>query len=93
MFAMTAKEWVEKFTQDMESGWLRTDDVIGVEYWTYDDVKYYAEEQDYYVDVTDVVAREVWAEAAAKLSYGGAVDNDSVRDTISEVFDNRIGGK
>jgi hypothetical protein len=93
MFVMTAKEWVNKFTQDMESGWLKPDDVIGVEYWTYDDVRDFVAGDDYYGEVTDEVAREVWLEVARKVGRYDFADNDVVRDEISMAFDKRMGGK
>lgn len=93
MFTMTAQEWVNKFTQEMESGCLKPDDVIGVEYWTYDDVKCFADGDDYYGEVTDDVAREVWAKVAAKLGRYDFTDNDVVLDEISMEFDKRMGGK
>lgn len=91
MFTFTAQELVNKFTQDMESGWLKPDDVIGLEYWTYDDVRDFAMDDDYYGEVTDVVAREVWAEVARKVGRYDFADNDVVRDEISMAFDKRMG--
>jgi hypothetical protein len=93
MFVLTAQEWVDKFTQDMESGRLKPDDVIGMEYWTYDDVRDFVAGDDYYGEVTDVVAREVWLDVMGKLYVCDNVDNDLVRDTISGEFDKMIGGK
>lgn len=93
MFVMTAQEWVNKFTHSIESGFLKADDVIGVEYWTYDDVIDFADGDDYYGDVTDEVAREVWADVARKVGCYDYADNDIVRDEISAQFDKRIGGK
>lgn len=91
MFVMTAQEWVDKFTQDMESGWLKPDDVIGVEYWTYDDVRDFAMGDDYYGEVTDDVAREVFGAVMRELRGLDNVDNDMVRDEISAQFDKRMG--
>ena len=93
MITMTAQEWVDKFTHDMEAGWLKPDDVVGVEYWTYDDVKDFADGDDYYGEVTDVVAREVWAEVVRKVGRYDFADNDVVRDEISMAFDKRIGAE
>lgn len=91
MFVMTAQEWVDKFTQDMESGWLLPDDVIGVEYWTYDDVRDFADGDDYYGEVTDDVARKVFSAVMRELRRYDNVDNDMVRDEISAQFDKRMG--
>lgn len=93
MFTFTAKDLVEKFQQDMESGWLKPDDVIGLEYWTYDDVRDFVDGDNYYGDVTDQEAREVWAEVARKVGRYNFADNDVVRDEISMEFDKRIGGE
>lgn len=93
MFVMTVQEWVDKFTADMESGWLKPDDVIGVEYWTYDDVRDFAMDDDYYGEVTDDVAREVFAAVMRELRRYDNVDNDMVRDEISAQFDKRMGDK
>jgi hypothetical protein len=93
MFVLTAQGWVEKFQADMKIGWLKPDDVIGMEYWTYDDVRDFADGDDYYGEVTDVVARKVFAEVMSQLRRYDNVDNDLVRDTISGEFDKMIGGK
>lgn len=90
MFTMTVQEWVNKFTQEMESGCLKPDDEIAVEYWTYDDVKCFADGDDYYGEVTDDVAREVFDEVTWRLRKFDGVDNDVMRDTISEVLDERV---
>lgn len=92
MFIMTAQEWVDKFTHDMESGWLKPDDFIAMEYWTYDDVRSFAEGDDYYGEVTDVVAREVWDKVTDKLARYDNVDNDVVNDEISSAFNKRMEG-
>ena len=93
MITMTAQEWVDKFTQDMKSGWLKPDDVVGMEYWTYDDVRDVVMDDDYYGEVTDDIAREVWGKVANKLSRYEIVDNDVVRDEISAELDKRMGAE
>lgn len=90
MFEMTVQEMIDKFRQDIASGWLRSDDVIGFEYWTYDDVRDFALDDDYYGEVTDQVAREVWAAVARKCGRYSFIDNDVVRDEISMEFDKRM---
>jgi hypothetical protein len=88
---MTAKEWVDKFTEDMNSGWLKADDYVGMEYWTYDDVRSFVEGHDYYDDITDGAAREVWHKVTIKLAKYDNVDFDVVQDTIAQVMDETIG--
>lgn len=75
-----------------EGGMFKPDDEIVMEWWSYEDVLSFVEGDDYYGEVTDEVAREVWDEVSWRLGKFDNVDNDIVRDTISEVFDERIGG-
>lgn len=84
MFVMTAQEWVDKFRQDMESGWLRPDDLIGMEYWSYDDVKCEAEMAD--IELSDEAARKVWDQVTNKIRRYDYVDNDIVQDEILMTF-------
>ena len=82
MFTMTAQEWVDKFTQDIESGWLKPDDVVGMEYWTYDDVRSISE--DFTGEVAnDELTRTIWDGVAKRLARYDNVDNDVVRDMIT----------
>lgn len=85
MFVMTAQEWVDKFQKNMESGWLRPDDLIGMEYWSYDDVVCEAD------NISDIpidkdYAREIWKQIAYKLQRYDCVDCDVVRDEILMTF-------
>lgn len=91
MFILTAQEWVEKFQADMEIGWLKPDDVIGAEYWTYDDVRDFTMGDEYYGEVSDEVAREVFVAVMREMRRYDNVDNDMVRDEISAQFDKRMG--
>jgi len=82
---------LDKFTGAVQSGWIKADDVIAYEYWTYDDVLLFVEGDDYYGEIKADFAREVWAEVTNKLSKFDGIDNDMVRDTISSVLDERMG--
>jgi hypothetical protein len=82
MFTMTAQQLVDKFTQDMNSGWLKPDDVVGFDYWTYDDVRSISE--DFTGEIAnDEVARAIWDGVAKRLARYDNVDNDVVRDMIT----------
>jgi hypothetical protein len=81
----TGKELAEKFA-------AIGDNTIVVEYWSYEDVLDFVENDSYYGEGTEDVAREVWGKVAVKLLKFDNVDNDIVRDTISIVLDERAGG-
>lgn len=73
---------MDKFTQDIESGWLKPDDVVGMEYWTYDDVRSISE--DFTGEVAnDELTRTIWDGVAKRLARYDNVDNDVVRDMIT----------
>ena len=93
MYGMTVQEMLDKFTGAVQSGWIKADDVIAYEYWTYDDVLLFVEGDDYYGEITADVVREVWAEVVRELSRYDNVDNDTVRDQISYVLDKRMGAE
>jgi hypothetical protein len=86
MFVYTRDQLIEKLNKEFKS-----DDVIGLEYWTYQDVIDFTDGDDYYGDVTDEVAREVFETVAAEVSFFDNVDNDTIRDQISAELDKRRG--
>ena len=79
MIVRTGKEWAENFA-------AIGDDVVAVEYWTYDDVLQYVDGDDCYGDVTDDVAREVWREVIADVRFFDYVDNDIIALAINNVL-------
>jgi hypothetical protein len=89
MFVFTAQDLIDKFTRHIESGVLQPDDLIALEYWAFEDVISVNECQDDYFDVTDEVAREVWAAVARTLNDYENIDNDQVRYEISLEIDKR----
>jgi hypothetical protein len=86
MFVYTRDQLIEKLNKE-----FKPDDVIGLEYWTYQDVIDFTDGDDYYGDVTDEVAREVFETVAAEVSFFDNVDNDTIRDQISAELDKRRG--
>jgi hypothetical protein len=87
MFIMTAQEWIDKFTSEINAGLIASDDEIAVEYWTFDDVRDFVAGDDHYGEVTAEAARKVFEEVTWRLRNASGVDNDLMRDTISEVLD------
>lgn len=79
-----AKDLAEKFA-------AMGNDTIAIQYWNYEDVILFVEGNDYYDDITENAAREVWGIVAAKLLKFEVVDCDVVQDTIAEVLDEEIG--
>jgi hypothetical protein len=84
---------IKMFQVALDKGWLKPDDEIIVRWWSFEDVLGFVEGDDYYGDVTDEVAREVWAEVVDATDGYEYVDNDVVRDEISSVLDKRMEGK
>lgn len=84
---------IKHFQVAIEKGWVKPDDELIVEWWSYDDVFAFIGGDEYYGELSNDDAREVWAVVSARLSDFDAVDNDIVRDTVSEVLDERMEGK
>lgn len=92
MLSFTVGEFMETLRRDMEAGTLRETDVIGIEYWTYEDVLDFVHGDPYYGDVTPDMARRVWANAMDNLQIFDNVDYDGVRDAISAALDKEVAG-
>jgi len=75
----TGKELAEKFA-------AIGDNTIVVEYWSYEDVLDFVQDDTDYPNFTEDVAREVWGKVAVKLLIFDNVDNDIVEMTISNVL-------
>ena len=84
---------IKMFQVALDKGWLKPDDEIVIHWWSYEDVLGFVEGDDYYGDVTNEVAREVWAEVVDTTDRYEYVDNDVVRDEISAALDKRMGEK
>ena len=91
MFDWTVQEMIDKFQGHIDSGLYKPDDIIAVEYWSYDDVMYFADGDDYYGEVTPDVARAVWGNAVRGMRKYDSIDNDVVNDNISWALDERLG--
>lgn len=89
--SQTVKQFAEYLLEQIETGNFRADDRLIVEFWSFQDVEDFAYGDDYYGEVTDEVAREVWHEVADRLEGLDLITNDDVRDSISDVFDQRLG--
>jgi hypothetical protein len=84
---------IKMFQVALDNGWLKPDDEIIIRWWSFEDVSLFADGDDYYGDVTDEVAREVWARVVDATDGYEYVDNDVVRDEISSALDKRMEGK
>jgi hypothetical protein len=90
---MRVDELIKHWQVAIDKGWVNADDELVVEWWSHEDVFAFIGGDDYYGDVTVEQAREVWGKVTTKLDGQDNIDNDLVRDTVSEVLDEWMEGK
>ena len=90
---MRVDELIKHFQVAIDNGWLTAEDELIVEWWSHEDVFAFIGDDDYYGDVTVEQARQIWGKVVEELDGLDNVDNDQVRDTVSEKLDEWMEGK
>ena len=90
---MQVQDLIKHFQLAVDKGWLKPDDEISMQWWSYEDVLSFVEGDEYYGNITDDVARQIWVEVEREVSRYDSPDNDVVRDEISAALDKRMGAK